>query len=112
MKKILLAVFIILTFSKLYSQIPYNQTPNWISTDVTSVSTGGMFADINQDGWLDYVVANGNDMARQKVVVYYNNGNGTFATTPNWQSTDIDYHGHLDVGDVNGDGYPDVAVSV
>ena len=112
MKKILLIVFLILTFSKHYSQIPYNQTPNWISTDVTSVSTGGMFADINQDGWLDYVVANGNDIARQKVVVYYNNGNGTFPTTPNWQSSDIDYHGHLDVGDVNGDGYPDVAVSV
>jgi hypothetical protein len=112
MKKILLIVFLILTCSKLYSQIPYNQTPNWISTDVTSVSTGGMFADINQDGWLDYVVANGNDIARQKVVVYYNNGNGTLPTTPNWQSSDIDYHGHLDVGDVNGDGYPDVAVSV
>ena len=112
MKKILLIVFLILTCSKLYSQIPYNQTPNWISTDVTSVSTGGMFADINQDGWLDYVVANGNDIARQKVVVYYNNGNGTLPTTPNWQSSDIDYHGHLDIGDVNGDGYPDVAVSV
>ena len=84
MKKILLVVFLILAFSKFYSQIPYNQTPSWISTDVTSVSTGGMFADINQDGWLDYVVANGNDIARQKVVVYYNNGNGTFPTAPNW----------------------------
>ena len=112
MKKILLIVFLIFASSKLYSQIPYNQTPNWISTDVTSVSTGGMFADINQDGWLDYVVANGNDIARQKVVVYYNNGNGTLPTTPNWQSSDIDYHGHLDIGDVNDDGYPDVAVSV
>ncbi|MCX7610944.1 MAG: T9SS type A sorting domain-containing protein, partial [Ignavibacterium sp.] len=101
-----------LQFSFTYPQVPYNLTPNWISTDVTSRTTGGMFADINQDGWLDYVVANGNDMARQRVAVYYNTGTGTFPTTPNWQSTDIDYHGHLDVGDVNGDGYPDVAVSV
>jgi hypothetical protein len=112
MKNILLAVVLILTISNSYSQVPYNQTPNWISTDVSARSTGGMFADINQDGWLDYVVANGNDMARQRVAVYYNNGNGTFPTTPSWQSADIDYHGHLDVGDVNGDGYPDVAVSV
>jgi hypothetical protein len=112
MKNILLAVVLILTISNSYTQVPYNQYPNWISTDVTARSTGGMFADINQDGWLDYVVANGNDMARQRVAVYYNNGNGTFPTTPSWQSADIDYHGHLDVGDVNGDGYPDVAVSV
>ncbi|MBS4034205.1 MAG: T9SS type A sorting domain-containing protein [Ignavibacterium sp.] len=112
MKNILFTAVIVLNFSISYSQVPYNLTPNWISTDVTARSTGGMFADINQDGWLDYVVANGNDMARQRVAVYYNNGNGTFPTTPSWQSADIDYHGHLDVGDVNGDGYPDVAVSV
>ncbi|MDZ7622924.1 MAG: FG-GAP-like repeat-containing protein [Ignavibacteriaceae bacterium] len=92
--------------------MPFNQNPNWISTDVISVSTGGAFADIDKDGWLDFVVANGNDISIQKLVVYYNNGDGTFPTTPNWQATDSDYHGHLDVGDVNGDGWPDVAVSV
>jgi hypothetical protein len=112
MKMSFIFFFTFLINISVFTQIPYNQSPGWISTDVTSVSTGGMFTDINKDGWLDYVVANGNDMARQKVVVYYNNGNGTFPTTPNWQSADIDYHGHLDVGDVNSDGYPDVAVSV
>ena len=59
-KTIIFAV-VILSLPPVYSQVPFNQTPNWISTDITSVSTGGMFADINQDGWLDYVVANGND---------------------------------------------------
>jgi hypothetical protein len=112
MKKYLLVSLLIVTSFEYYSQVPFNQNPNWISTDVSSVSTGGAFVDINRDGWLDFVVANGNDMARQRVVVYYNNGNGTFPTTPSWQSADIDYHGHLDVGDVNGDGWPDVAVSV
>jgi hypothetical protein len=112
MKKIFSVILSFIFFSQLYSQVPFPQNPNWISTDVSSVSTGGAFADINQDGWLDFVVANGNDISRQKLVVYYNNGAGTFPTTPNWQSTDIDYHGHLDVGDVNGDGWPDVAVSV
>ena len=112
MKKIFSIILSFIFFSQLYSQVPFPQNPNWISTDITSVSTGGAFADINQDGWLDFVVANGNDISRQRLVVYFNNGNGTFPTTPNWQSTDIDYHGHLDVGDVNADGWPDVAVSV
>jgi hypothetical protein len=114
MKKfnLVLLAILIQTISQIYPQVPFNQNPDWISTDVTSVSTGGAFADINQDGWLDFIVANGNDISIQRVVVYYNNGDGTFPTTPNWQATDIDYHGHLDVGDVNGDGWPDVAVSV
>lgn len=95
-----------------FAQVPFSTSPTWISTDVANYSTGCAWADINQDGWLDLVVANGNDMARQRVVVYLNNGNGTLPTTPSWQSSDIDYHGHLSIGDVNGDGYPDVAVSV
>ncbi len=96
----------------IHPQVPFNLTPDWISTDVSSVTTGGAFADIDQDGWLDFVIANGNDISRQKIAVYYNDGAGNFPLTPNWQSADIDYHGHLDVGDVNADGYPDVAVSV
>ncbi|MEK9137449.1 MAG: FG-GAP-like repeat-containing protein, partial [Bacteroidota bacterium] len=51
-------------------------------------------------------------MARQRVIVYTNTGTGSLSSTPSWQSADIDYHGHISVGDVNKDGYPDVAVSV
>ncbi len=94
-----------------FAQVPFAVTPTWTSADVSNYSTGCAWADINKDGWLDLVVANGNDMARQRVVVYYSVF-GTLPTTPNWQSADVDYHGHLSVGDVNSDGYPDVAVSV
>lgn len=93
------------------AQIPFSTSPTWVSTQVSDYSTGAAWADINRDGWMDLVIANGNDMARQRLVVYYNNL-GTIPTTPSWQSSDIDYHGHLTVGDVNGDGYADVAVSV
>lgn len=93
------------------AQIPFNTTPYWISTNFPKTSTGCAWADINNDGWVDLVIANGNDMNRQKVMVYFNNA-GTISTTPGWESGDIDYHGHLSVGDINNDGWIDVAVSV
>ena len=92
------------------AQTVYNSTPDWTSAD-TQRGTGGALADINGDGWLDLVVANGNDMARQHLAVYYNNGDGTLPGSPNWQSSDPAYNGHLSVADVNGDGWPDVAVA-
>jgi hypothetical protein len=107
---ILIALFILHT-ENTAAQVPFNTSPSWISTANSDYSTGAAWADINKDGWLDLVISNGNDMARQKLVVYYNN-NGTLPLSPSWQSNDIDYHGHLSVGDVNGDGFPDVAVSV
>lgn len=91
--------------------IPYPTTANWESY-TSGVTTGGALADINGDGHLDFVVANGNDIYRQRVEVYYGSGNGSFPNNPQWQSSDIDYHGHLSVGDLNGDGWPDVVVSV
>ncbi|MEW6746381.1 MAG: VCBS repeat-containing protein [Planctomycetota bacterium] len=91
--------------------VPFDTTANWISYQ-TGVTTGGAFADLDNDGALDLVVANGNDILRQRVEVYYNDGSGGYPTSPQWQSSDIDYHGHLSVGDVNEDGWPDVAVSV
>ncbi|MBN2174791.1 MAG: T9SS type A sorting domain-containing protein [Bacteroidales bacterium] len=92
--------------------IPYPPSPDWESTPSGHIATGLGLADINNDGWKDLVVANGNDIQRQHLVVYYNNGVGTFPLTPDWQSDDIDYHGHLAVGDINLDGWIDVAVSV
>jgi hypothetical protein len=92
------------------AQPVYPSSPDWISAD-TPVSTGGALVDLDQDGWLDFVVANGNDIAEEQLVVYYNQGDGTFPSTPDWQSSDALYNGHLDVADVNGDGWPDVAVA-
>ncbi len=89
---------------------PYPTTPGWTSGD-TQVSTGAALVDLDHDGWLDIVVANGNDIYQQRVVVYYNQGNGVFPAFPDWQSNDIGYNGHLDVADVNGDGWQDVAVA-
>ncbi len=50
-------------------------------------------------------------MAMGRVNVFLNDGNGNLSKTANWQSSDLGYNGHLDVADVNGDGWLDVAVS-
>lgn len=90
----------------------FNPNPEWTSIAQGRIATGLGIADINGDGWDDIIVANGNDIQRQPVSVYYNNGDGTFPTLPSWNSSDVDYHGHLAVGDINGDNLPDIAVSI
>jgi len=105
-------VLLILAFDAPANAQPiYTTTPQWVSAD-TPYSTGGALVDLDRDGWLDFVVANGNDMARQKLVVYYNLGDGTFPASPDWQSADLEYNGHLSIADVDGDSWLDVAVGL
>lgn len=92
--------------------VPFNENADWKSEDTRSISTGLGVADINKDGFPDIIVSNGNDIERQPLVIYYNHGSKGISTIPSWKSDDIDYHGHLATGDLNGDGYDDVAVSV
>lgn len=95
-----------------FAAIPLPLNPDWESTPNGQYGTGLGVGDLNNDGWMDLVVANGNDMARQRLSVYLNRGDGTYATAPTWSSADIDYNGHLDLADVDGDGHLDCAVAV
>lgn len=111
MKTSLLLIPLLAPVAYAQGPIPYSTGADWESY-TSGVTTGGAFADINGDGHLDMVVANGNDIHRQRVEVFHNDGSGGFPNNPSWQSADIDYNGHLAVGDINGDGWTDVAVSV
>jgi hypothetical protein len=104
--------FLIWPCSKIFSQSNiFPSLPDWESLSQGQYATGLGIADINGDSWDDIIVANGNDMDRQRLFVYYNNGDGTFPQTPSWMSADVDYLGHLSAGDINQDGLIDVAVS-
>jgi len=88
----------------------FGPAPYWTSADISRVGTGGVFADVNGDGLLDFVVSNGNDMARNPEVWYRNTGN-TLTSDPAWVSSDSDYSGHCALADIDGDGDLDLAVA-
>lgn len=92
-------------------QVVYPTTPDWESLN-PHYSTGAALVDLDRDGWLDLVVADGNDILEGRLNVYYNNGDGTLPSAASWQSGDLAFNGHLDVADVDGDGWTDVAVAI
>ncbi len=93
----------------LFLQIPYPSTPSF-ETITGYYSTGLGLVDIDGNGYKDIIISNGNDMATQKNGIYYNS-NGNPSLSPSWLSNDAQCHGHLSIGDVNGDRLLDVAVA-
>jgi len=89
--------------------IPYPDQPSWESID-DDYSTGGALVDIDLDGDLDFVTGNGNDMDQDPNRVYYNTYD-SLERIASWSSTDIGYNAHISVGDIDADGYPDLAVA-
>lgn len=107
--KIAAAVFYFMTTGFISAAVKLSGAPIWESLD-DDFATGGMMWDLDGDGWLDLVVGNGNDMEREANVAYYNDA-GILNRTPSWASANVGYHGHLDMGDVDGDGDADVVVT-
>jgi len=66
---------------------------------------------VDRDGDPDLLIAEGNDVAPGPIVLYMN-VDGALGAEPAWISEEERYHGHLTIGDVDGDGWEDAAVAV
>lgn len=98
--------------SAAHAQLVYNPAPDWESQEPHAPRSVAL-VDLNRDGWLDLVVANnftGEQTVPAPLQVFYNRGDGSFPRTADWQSADLGWNARVDVADVNGDGWPDVAV--
>lgn len=67
--------------------------------------TGGMVVDFNRDGNLDLLTAN---FHGNSVSVLLGNGDGSLGPVASYPTTPAGETSNLAVGDLNGDGYPDV----
>ncbi len=89
-------------------------TPSWDSS-MPSYAAEAEFFDIDDDGDLDLVVANNAlmttmlELINGTEAVYLNEG-GVMDEDHDWSSTYHDSSFGMDLGDVNGDGYPDLVV--
>jgi len=88
-----------------------SNAPGWLATDQTW-TTGCDPADFDNDGDIDMATSNQGVAPNynRPVYIYINTGEG-LQTTPMWQSDDQMLSSFLNWGDLNNDGWPDLAVS-
>jgi len=105
----LLALLTILV-SHATGQVPIDPDPFWQSGEAGMYSTGMIWRDCNNDGYIDVFFSNGNDMALASNTIYISQY-GTLPGGASWFSTNAEYSGHCAVGDIDDDGFPDFAVA-
>jgi len=86
-------------------------TPGWLATDAT-FTTGGDPCDFDHDGDIDMATSNQGVYPNYNRPIYiYNNAGTGLNPTPGWQSSDQMISSFLKWGDLDNDGYEELAVS-
>ncbi|MFZ5979449.1 MAG: FG-GAP repeat domain-containing protein, partial [Candidatus Zixiibacteriota bacterium] len=106
----LLTTVIICFFSNTAGQVPVEQTPFWSTSELGLYSTGMVWRDGNNDGYIDVFYSNGNDMALARNTVYLSQ-HGVMTSSASWFSNNYEYSGHCGVGDIDDDGRADFLVA-
>ena len=84
--------------------------PFWQSGEADFYSTGMIWRDCNNDGYIDVFFSNGNDMALASNTIYLSSF-GQLPATASWWSFDPQYSGHCSVGDIDDNGRPDFVIA-
>lgn len=92
-------------------QIEFEEVANSTGTVFNGIGWGSSFVDTDNDGDLDLYVC-GMDVGPEAVTsrLYRNDGSGNFFSLPTFPGDTVISHSNA-VGDVNNDGYPDIAVT-
>lgn len=103
------AIVLILGLSG-WTQVPLEANPFWETGEVDLYSTGMIWEDANNDGFIDVFYSNGNDIVKAPNYIYLSN-RGQLPGLASWGSLNAEYSGHCAVGDINDDGFVDFVAS-
>ena len=91
------------------ADIQFSVTPVW-QKDQANFPTGAAWADLDGNGWIDLVLANGIDYIGRPNQVFFNSEGG-LADNPGWVSKDWSPSCQIALGDLNDDGLQDMVVA-